>query len=130
MGGVLLAGRAQQRCLWRLLVHGLPSRNVADRRGAEPCREAAASPGWPGTCGARLRRRRLRGLVPIRRTRRGPEDQEPRCLRKEAWRPRPTGESRFLYNGALSTYEKLGFSRDRKIAKNRWVVTRLIEPSS
>lgn len=36
----------------------------------------------------------------------------------------------FLYNGALSTYEKLGFTRDRKIGKHRWVVTRLVEPRS
>ncbi len=36
----------------------------------------------------------------------------------------------FLYNGALSTYEKLGFVRDRKIGKHRWVVTRVVEPSS
>jgi GNAT superfamily N-acetyltransferase len=34
----------------------------------------------------------------------------------------------FLYNGALSTYEKLGFVRDRKIGKHRWVVTRVVEP--
>ena len=34
----------------------------------------------------------------------------------------------FLYNGALSTYEKLGFIRDRKIGKHRWVVTRVVEP--
>jgi GNAT superfamily N-acetyltransferase len=34
----------------------------------------------------------------------------------------------FLYNGALSTYEKLGFVRDRMIAKHRWVVTRDVAP--
>jgi hypothetical protein len=34
----------------------------------------------------------------------------------------------FLYNGALSTYEKLGFICDRKIGKHRWVVTRVVEP--
>jgi hypothetical protein len=34
----------------------------------------------------------------------------------------------FLFNGALSTYEKLGFSRDRKIGKHRWVVTRVVDP--
>ncbi|HVH50933.1 MAG TPA: hypothetical protein VM690_02220 [Gaiellaceae bacterium] len=32
----------------------------------------------------------------------------------------------FLFNGALSTYEKLGFARDRKIGKHRWVVTKVI----
>lgn len=36
----------------------------------------------------------------------------------------------FLYNGALSTYENLGFTRERKIGKHRWVVTMDIEPSS
>jgi hypothetical protein len=35
----------------------------------------------------------------------------------------------FLFHGALSTYESLGFARDRKIGKHRWVVTRLVEPS-
>jgi GNAT superfamily N-acetyltransferase len=34
----------------------------------------------------------------------------------------------FLFNGALSTYEKLGFTRDRKIGKHRWVVTRAVAP--
>ena len=38
--------------------------------------------------------------------------------------------SGFLFNGALSTYEKLGFTRDRKIGKHRWVVTRVVEPRS
>lgn len=36
----------------------------------------------------------------------------------------------FLFNGALSTYEKLGFIRDRKIGKHRWVVTRSVEPKA
>ena len=34
----------------------------------------------------------------------------------------------FLFNGALSTYEQLGFTRDRKIGKHRWVVTRAVAP--
>jgi GNAT superfamily N-acetyltransferase len=34
----------------------------------------------------------------------------------------------FLYHGALSTFEQLGFVRDRKIGKHRWVVTRTVEP--
>jgi GNAT superfamily N-acetyltransferase len=33
-----------------------------------------------------------------------------------------------LFNGALSTYEKLGFTRDRKIGKHRWVVARAVAP--
>jgi GNAT superfamily N-acetyltransferase len=36
----------------------------------------------------------------------------------------------FLFNGALSTYEQLGFTRDRQIGKHRWVVTRLVEPQA
>ncbi|MGB8361127.1 MAG: GNAT family N-acetyltransferase [Acidimicrobiia bacterium] len=32
----------------------------------------------------------------------------------------------FLYNGALSTYEQLGFTRDRLIGKHRWVVKRTV----
>jgi hypothetical protein len=48
---------------------------------------------------------------------RGPEDA----------RSVPAG---FLFNGALSTYEKLGFVRDRKIGKHRWVVTRIVPPRS
>jgi GNAT superfamily N-acetyltransferase len=44
--------------------------------------------------------------------------------------PEDSGPAGFLYNGALSTYEKLGFVRDRKIGKHRWVVTRVVEPRS
>jgi hypothetical protein len=36
----------------------------------------------------------------------------------------------FRYHGALSTYEKLGFTRDRQIGKHRWVVTKIVEPRS
>jgi GNAT superfamily N-acetyltransferase len=36
----------------------------------------------------------------------------------------------FLFHGALSTFEKHGFVRDRKIGKHRWVVTRVVEPGS
>lgn len=35
----------------------------------------------------------------------------------------------FLFNGALSTYESLGFVRDRRIGKHRWVVTREVDPA-
>ena len=34
----------------------------------------------------------------------------------------------FLYNGALSTYERLGFVRDRQIGKHRWVVRTTVAP--
>ena len=34
----------------------------------------------------------------------------------------------FLFNGALSTYEQLGFERDRKIGKHRWVMTKVVAP--
>ena len=33
----------------------------------------------------------------------------------------------FLYHGALSTYESLGFVRDRQIGKHRWVVTKVVK---
>ena len=33
----------------------------------------------------------------------------------------------FLFNGVLSTYEQLGFGRDRQIGKRRWVVRRVVE---
>ncbi len=35
----------------------------------------------------------------------------------------------FLFNGALSTYEQLGFTRNRKIGKHRWVVTTVVKPT-
>jgi GNAT superfamily N-acetyltransferase len=35
----------------------------------------------------------------------------------------------FLFNGALATYEKLGFVRDRPIGKHRWVVSRVVSPT-
>jgi len=35
----------------------------------------------------------------------------------------------FLYNGALSTYEQLGFTQDRRIGKHRWVVSRTVDSS-
>jgi GNAT superfamily N-acetyltransferase len=36
----------------------------------------------------------------------------------------------FLFNGALSTYEKLGFTRDRKIGKHRWVMRKVVASAS
>lgn len=43
--------------------------------------------------------------------------------------PEPAGAvpAGFLFNGALSTYEQLGFKRDRMIGKHRWVVTRFVD---
>ena len=35
----------------------------------------------------------------------------------------------FLFNGALSTYERAGFGRDRKIGKHRWVVRKTVAPA-
>lgn len=32
----------------------------------------------------------------------------------------------FLFNGALSTFESLGFERSRRIGKHKWVVTRTV----
>jgi GNAT superfamily N-acetyltransferase len=36
----------------------------------------------------------------------------------------------FLFNGALSTYEQLGFVKDRTIGMHRWVVVRTVSPTS
>lgn len=46
--------------------------------------------------------------------------------------PEPAGAvpSGFLYNGALSTYEQLGFARTRPIGKHRWVVARSVDPKT
>lgn len=33
----------------------------------------------------------------------------------------------FLFNGALATYERLGFRRDRMIGKHRWVVVKVVD---
>ena len=35
----------------------------------------------------------------------------------------------FLFNGALSTYEQLGFARDRMIGKHRWVMVKTVGPA-
>ena len=47
------------------------------------------------------------------------------------WRDIPRTPVRCLpgscTTGPCSTYEKLGFTRDRKIGKHRWVVTKLVE---
>ena len=38
--------------------------------------------------------------------------------------------SSFLYNGGLSMFESQGFRKDRRIGKNHWVVTRVVEAAS
>jgi hypothetical protein len=45
--------------------------------------------------------------------------------------PEPAGAvpAGFLSNGALSAYERLGFVRDRRIGKHRWVVTKVVDPA-
>jgi GNAT superfamily N-acetyltransferase len=50
----------------------------------------------------------------------------------EVWRATPRTPTRFPPGsslGALSTYEQLGFVRDRKIGKHRWVVTKVVNRS-
>jgi GNAT superfamily N-acetyltransferase len=44
--------------------------------------------------------------------------------------PEPAGAvpAGFLYHGALSTFEQLGFQRDRPIGKHRWVVRTVVPP--
>ena len=36
----------------------------------------------------------------------------------------------FLFHGALSTFEKAGFTKDRMIGRHRWVVVKDIKPTS
>jgi len=42
--------------------------------------------------------------------------------------PEPAGAvpAGFLYHGDLSTFEQLGFTRDRKLGKHRWVVSKRV----
>jgi len=42
--------------------------------------------------------------------------------------PEPAGAvpAGFLFHGALSTFEQLGFTRNRQIGKHRWVVTKTV----
>ncbi len=44
--------------------------------------------------------------------------------------PEPAGAvpAGFLFHGALSTFERAGFVRDRAIGKHRWVVALTVEP--
>jgi hypothetical protein len=35
----------------------------------------------------------------------------------------------FLSHGALFSYDQLGFTRDRKIGKHRWVVSKRVDPT-
>jgi GNAT superfamily N-acetyltransferase len=46
--------------------------------------------------------------------------------------PEPAGAvpAGFLYHGDLSTFEKLGFKRDRQLGKHRWVVSKRIRSKS
>ena len=46
--------------------------------------------------------------------------------------PEPAGAvpAGFLYHGDLSTFEQLGFRRDRKLGKHRWVVSKRVRAKS
>jgi hypothetical protein len=46
--------------------------------------------------------------------------------------PEPAGAvpAGFLYHGALSTFESLGFTKDRKLGKHRWVVKACVKPKT
>jgi len=46
-----------------------------------------------------------------------PEDVEDRSV-----------SSSFLHNGTVSMFEQKGFKRDRRIGKDRWVVTKILKP--
>jgi GNAT superfamily N-acetyltransferase len=46
--------------------------------------------------------------------------------------PEPAGDvpAGFLYHGVLSTFERAGFQRDRRIGKHRWVVSAHVAPAA
>jgi len=88
-------------------------RRTGESRAAIPVRGTGVK-AWP------------RGARRCGRSHRGPGRGDCRGI-PGAGRSVPAG---FLYHGALSTYEKLGFTRDRKLGKHRWVVTRVVEPRS
>jgi hypothetical protein len=124
-----------------LVHHPDDSRDAARNRERKLARVRAGC----GARGARLRRRGLRRLVPVRRPARGHRRQGVATAalagaleliarlgggRVEGY-PEDAGSvpAGFLFNGSLSTYERLGFRRDRRIGKHRWVVTKLLEPT-
>ena len=45
--------------------------------------------------------------------------------------PEPAGDvpAGFLFHGALSTFERAGFRKGRKIGKHRWVVSATVQPA-
>jgi len=63
----------------------------------------------------------------------GAPDEVPRIKNRAAYEKGGTTSPDWriaccYFNGALSTYEQLGFTRDRTIGKHRWVVARVVEP--
>jgi len=51
----------------------------------------------------------------------------------ESYPEEPAGHpvsSSFLYNGNISTFEKQGFERVRRLGKNHWVVSKVVEVNS
>ena len=58
--------------------------SAGNHAGPQPRTETRTRSGRSGPCGACLRRGRLRGLVSVRRTRRGAPDQEPRRVRERS----------------------------------------------
>jgi hypothetical protein len=60
----------------------------------------------------------------------GRPDEVPRIKNRAAYdKGRTTEPDWRLFHGALSTYEKVGFARERKLGKHRWVVTIDVPPS-
>jgi hypothetical protein len=180
VGRVRRAGGAQQRHLWRLLVHGLPpddsrtdaahNRAAKERRVRQGQAHAALvfdEDDCVGWCqfGAPDEVPKIKNRVAYKKGQTASPDWRIACCYAGKGHRRlgvataalagaalagaldliaglgggsvegyledassvPAG---FLFNGALSTYEKLGFVRDRKIGKHRWVVTRVVKPRS
>ena len=121
-GRVRRVGGAQQRRLRRVLVHGIPLRRR--RQGVDACdesrAEARARPGGNDARGARVRRRRLRRVVPVRGTRRAATDQESRRVR-EGTNDRPRLADRVLLRrqGTPASGRGDGGTRRRRRAASR-----------
>ena len=89
-------------------------------------------PDWRIACNFVGKGHRRQGVATAGLGGRARSDRASRRRRRSRAIPEDAGSvpAGFLFNGALSTYEKLGFVRDRKIGKHRWVVTKVVEARS
>ena len=106
---------------------GVPDEVPRIKNRAQYEKDLTGLPDWRIACCFVGKGHRRQGVATLRsqarRSHRGPWRRNRRGY-PEGADSVPAG---FLFNGALSTYEKLGFSRDRKIGKHRWVVKKVLE---